>query len=155
MQQRSTGSKCGHHAGGDREGDCASCVIINFMTNEGLIQFWKESAEDALNTAQELNKPGNYHHSLFFLHLAIEKILKAVYVKKRGETPPPIHDLVRLVEDAGLPMDEERTKELVEISSFNISARYERCANCCSKLCPKGFFVRSPCVGRHSFWILG
>ncbi|MBI2309972.1 HEPN domain-containing protein [Candidatus Collierbacteria bacterium] len=95
------------------------------MTDEELIQYWKKSAEDALSTAQELNKPGKYHHSLFFLHLAIEKILKAAYVKKRGETPPPIHDLVRLAEGAGLPMVQDYTKKLVEISSFNISARYD------------------------------
>lgn len=95
------------------------------MTSDELIQYWKKNAEDALDTAQTLNKPGKYHHSLFFLHLAIEKILKAAYVKQHHETPPPIHDLVRLADDIDVPIDRERTKELTEISSFNISARYD------------------------------
>lgn len=95
------------------------------MTSEELIQYWKISAADALDTAKELNKPGKYHHSLFFLHLADEKIIKAAYVKLRNETPPPIHDLIRLTEAIGLTMDKKRAKELSEISSFNISARYD------------------------------
>lgn len=95
------------------------------MTAEELIQYWERSAEDALDTAHELNKPGKYHHSLFFLHLALEKILKALFVKKHNETPPPIHDLVRLAEESGLSLDNLRTKELSEISSFNISGRYD------------------------------
>jgi HEPN domain-containing protein len=95
------------------------------MTSEELIQYWKKSAIDALDTAKTLNKPGKYHHSLFFLHLAIEKIIKATYVKLRNETPSPIHDLVRLTEATGLTMDQKRAKELSEISSFNISARYD------------------------------
>lgn len=95
------------------------------MTSEELIQYWKTSAADAFDTAKEINKPGKYHHSLFFLHLAIEKIIKAAYVKLRNETPPPIHDLVRLTEATGLAMDQKRAKELSEISSFNISARYD------------------------------
>lgn len=95
------------------------------MTSEELIQHWKTSAADALDTAKDLNKPGKYHHSLFFLHLAVEKIIKAVFVKKCGETPPPIHDLIRLTESCGLTMDRQRSKELSEIASFNISARYD------------------------------
>lgn len=95
------------------------------MTSKELIQYWKKSAADALDTAKELNKPGKYHHSLFFLHLAVEKITKAVFVKKRSETPPPIHDLIRLTEFCGLTMDQQRIKELSEISLFNISARYD------------------------------
>ena len=95
------------------------------MTSEELVSYWKKSAEDALDTAQELYKPGKYHHCLFFLHLALEKILKAAYVKKHHETPPPIHDLVRLTDHTSISADQKRVQELIEISSFNISARYD------------------------------
>lgn len=95
------------------------------MTSEDLIKYWKDSASDSLDTSNTLFIPGKYHHCLFFLHLAIEKILKAVFVKCKNDTPPPTHDLVRLAEVAGLPMEENRKLELTEISSFNVSARYD------------------------------
>lgn len=95
------------------------------MTKEYLIKFWKDSALDSLDTAESLFNPGKYHHCLFFLHLAIEKMLKAVFVRLKNETPPPTHDLVRLAEIAGLPIEESRKLDLAEISSFNVSARYD------------------------------
>src|SRR3990167_736855 len=95
------------------------------MTSEGLIKYWRESASDSLDTSKTLFMPGKYHHCLFFLHLAIEKMLKAVFVKQKNATPPPTHDLVRLAEAAGVPTPETRKLELAEISSFNVSARYD------------------------------
>lgn len=95
------------------------------MTSNELIIYWHNSAKDALDTAETLFTPGKYHHCLFFLHLAIEKILKAVYVKNKNSTPLPIHDLVRIAEASGAPVSENRKMELTEISSFNISARYD------------------------------
>lgn len=95
------------------------------MTNKELIKYWQESAFDSLDTSNTLFMPGKYHHCLFFLHLAVEKMLKAVFVKRNNITPPVTHDLVRLAVTAGLPMDDNRKLELAEISSFNVSARYD------------------------------
>lgn len=95
------------------------------MTSEDLIRHWKDSAIDSLDIAGTLFLPDKYHHCPFFLHLAIEKILKAVFVKRKNNTPPATHDLVRLAEAAGLPTTENRKLELAEISSFNVSARYD------------------------------
>ena len=95
------------------------------MTSQELIKYWQESASDSLDTSKTLFMPGKYHHCLFFLHLAVEKMLKAVFVKQKNVTPPPSHDLVRLAEAAGVPTPETRKLELAEISSFNVSARYD------------------------------
>ena len=95
------------------------------MTNQELIDYWQKAAKDAMDTANTLFIPGKYHHCLFFLHLAIEKISKAVFVKNKNATPPPSHDLLRLAEIAGLKIATSRKLELAEITSFNISARYD------------------------------
>jgi HEPN domain-containing protein len=95
------------------------------MTSVELIKYWKDGAIDSLDTSNTLFIPGKYHHCLFFLHLGIEKMLKAVFVKLKNSTPPATHDLVRLAETAGLPTTEIRKLELAEISSFNVSARYD------------------------------
>lgn len=38
--------------------------------------FWIEASDDAFDTAKSLFQNGKYHHSMFFLHLAVEKALK-------------------------------------------------------------------------------
>lgn len=57
---------------------------------------------------------------------AIEKVLKASYVKYRGATPPHTHNLLRLV--AELPWKEEigdRMLTIIEtLNSYYIESRY-------------------------------
>ena len=89
------------------------------------LTYWETGSEDDLDSAHKLFEGKKYHHALFFLHLALEKILKAIYVKKKNEPPPPIHDLVRLTEKSSLSISEEMTLQLAEISTYNIAARYD------------------------------
>jgi HEPN domain-containing protein len=49
---------------------------------EKTISYWLESAEYDLKTADSLFITEKYPYSLFFGHLAIEKLLKALVVKK-------------------------------------------------------------------------
>jgi len=89
------------------------------------VEYWIKSSEDDLDTAFKLMEGEKYHHALFFLHLALEKMLKAIVVKKTVEAAPPIHDLVRLSEKSSLRISQERIEEFAEISTFNIAARYD------------------------------
>ncbi|KKQ92630.1 MAG: HEPN domain protein [Candidatus Woesebacteria bacterium GW2011_GWA2_40_7] len=89
------------------------------------LKYWKESAQDTLDTSDRLFDSQKFHHSLFFLHLTLEKILKALYIYTKNESPPPIHDLVRLAEKCFDKIDESTKLELAEISTFNVSARYD------------------------------
>lgn len=58
--------------------------------------FWISEAEEALQVADHLIEKGDYSYALFFGHLAIEKLLKALYVVKQNDHAPPIHNLLRL-----------------------------------------------------------
>jgi HEPN domain-containing protein len=71
------------------------------------INYWKGSAADALDSSDKLFEAKKYQHSLFFLHLTLEKILKALYVNIKNTSPLPIHDLVRLAEGCEIKLDEE------------------------------------------------
>ena len=95
------------------------------MDNTEVIKYWLKSSKEDLKTAEELYKVKRYHHALFFLHLAIEKILKGIYVKKNEKSPLPIHNLARLAEQCDIQLDENTRRELNEITTFNISARYD------------------------------
>lgn len=92
---------------------------------EANIEFWLKGSEDAFDTAQKLFEVKKYNHCLFFLHLSLEKLLKALVVKNTNEVSPPIHDLVRLAEKTGVETTEEIKIQLVEISTFNVAARYD------------------------------
>lgn len=61
---------------------------------------------------------------MFLGHLSVEKLLKALYVKKYDETPPYKHDLVILATKCDIELDERQMINLRIISTFNLEARY-------------------------------
>lgn len=96
------------------------------MENEQkIIKYWSKASKQDFETAEILFKNKKYHHALFFCHLSIEKILKAIIVKTTHEAPPLLHDLVRLAERTGIKLSLKQKNELVEISTFNVEARYD------------------------------
>ena len=61
------------------------------------IQYWLDSAEESWQSAAVLIEGGRYAIALFCWHLAIEKILKAHWVKNNKDNyPPRTHNLVLL-----------------------------------------------------------
>jgi HEPN domain-containing protein len=61
------------------------------MTKKEHVQYWVKSAEDDWGVAGHLFETGDYPYSLFFGHLTIEKLLKAIYVTKWDEITPYTH----------------------------------------------------------------
>lgn len=95
------------------------------MTDIDAIEQYKKSAGDSWDTANKLFVDKKYHHGLFFVHLAVEKLLKALHQKNKGQPALPLHNLTRLAELSGFPIDETTKGQLNEISTFNLSARYD------------------------------
>ena len=63
-------------------------------------------------------------HGLFFVHLALEKALKAIACRVIGHDPPRIHNLVRLAELAHITPSQEQMETLAKMNAFNIEGRY-------------------------------
>ena len=95
------------------------------MSQEEAVKYWIASAQDDWDVAQSLLKSAKYNHALFFLQLALEKLIKAVHVGQRDESPLYVHNLILLAQKAGIEFSEEELANLKEISSFNVSARYD------------------------------
>ncbi len=76
---------------------------------------------------------------MFIGHLVIEKLSKAVYVKKKEDYPPLIHDLRRLLEKAEINLTEKQVITFDTISRFNINARYDDYKQRFYKLCTEEF----------------
>jgi HEPN domain-containing protein len=94
------------------------------LNSDEVSKYWLDEAEEALTIVDHLFEKGDYSYALFFGHLAIEKLLKAAYVLHNKEHAPPIHSLPRLARMAGIALSPEKREQLVQITSFNIEARY-------------------------------
>jgi HEPN domain-containing protein len=103
------------------------------------VAYWINSAEHDFEVAEALFVAEKYDWCLFIAHLVLEKILKGCYVKCKGQFPPRTHDLVRLVDMAGIEMDEATIEFLDAVNTFNISTRYPDEKLKFYKLCTKEF----------------
>ncbi|MGR3302916.1 MAG: HEPN domain-containing protein [Candidatus Scalindua sp.] len=109
------------------------------MDKEKAVSFWIESSEDDWKVSNHLFEREDYSYSLFFGHLTIEKLLKAIYVNKTGETPPYTHGLVYLSEKVSLKLTDEQLELLETITDFNMEARYPDEKFSFKKKCTKSF----------------
>ena len=63
-------------------------------------------------------------HGLFFAHLALEKILKALICSRTHDVPPKRHNLTRLGELAGLKLSDQQADVPADMNQFNLEGRY-------------------------------
>ncbi len=118
--------------------------------------YWISEAEEALTVAEHLFEKKDYSYALFFGHLAIEKIIKALYVDHKKEHAPPIHNLQRLARLAEVSLDEEKNETLLVISTFNIEARYPDLKRSFRKKCTKEYTRHQMQVIKETFqWLKG
>ncbi|NLD37953.1 MAG: HEPN domain-containing protein [Desulfatiglans sp.] len=95
------------------------------MTKEEHIKYWRESAQHDLESAEAIFNSGRYDWCLYIGHLALEKILKAIFVDKNDSNiPPKIHNLVRLAELSRIELNDEQKFFLDKVNDFNIQTRY-------------------------------
>lgn len=95
------------------------------MDIQKISQFWKDSSEKDLKVARDLLRLKHYPQCLFFGHLCLEKMLKAIIVKRTGTHALPIHDLIRLAKAADLKLSERAERDFNTVSKFNVAARYQ------------------------------
>ncbi len=103
------------------------------------IEYWIRSAEYDLDVANSLFENKKYHYALFFGHLAIEKILKGIFVKKKLEHAPFSHSLTILSREAELDIDGERLEKLAEFMEFYIEGRYPRDMEAVLRKCSENY----------------
>ena len=95
------------------------------MTKIDHIEYWVKTSEDDWITVESLFNNGRYIHCLFFAHLSLEKICKALWVKHNIENiPPKIHNLVKLLSKTKVNLEKERMEYLLEVNRFQLAGRY-------------------------------
>jgi len=109
------------------------------MDKKKAIKYWLKSSADDWQVAEHLFENKDYSYALFFGHLTIEKILKALYVDKHETVPPYTHSLGFLAEKISLELTVEQTTLFNIISRFNIEARYSDYKFDFKKQCTKAY----------------
>ncbi len=106
---------------------------------DSIVLYWRTSSDLNYSTMQNLMKTKEYPWALFMGHLVIEKLIKALYVKKLQKHPLLSHDLLRLFEkiDVSLPLGYDEW--LDKITTFNLNARYDDYKQSFHKLCTIDF----------------
>jgi HEPN domain-containing protein len=107
-----------------------------------IVLFWINDSDRDYRTMQHLLEKGHYVWAMFIGHLVLEKLLKALYVKRKEVNNPFTHDLLRLAEAAGLILTDIQKDELDMISTFNIRARYDDFKEEFRKKCNKKFALK-------------
>jgi HEPN domain-containing protein len=88
------------------------------------IEYWVNSSADDRETSEILLEKKKYVHGLFFCHLAIEKILKALIVKTTKEIPPRSHDLFYLSKKAEIQLSEDKQQICQILMKYQLEGRY-------------------------------
>lgn len=88
------------------------------------LRYWREGAADDLDAARALLNAGKVRQAAFFVHLAIEKASKACVVAATRDVPPRSHDLLLLVERAGIVLSEVQQNFLGRVRGYCLEGRY-------------------------------
>ena len=99
-------------------------IQYSCMAQDKIIRHWLSSAEESALIAGESFSNKHYEWSFFLWALAIEKLLKGLIVKK-GDIPLPTHSLQKLSIAAGISLSHDQKRQLDEITTYCIDARYD------------------------------
>lgn len=88
-------------------------------------QEWAKQSQYDIDTARSLLKSKRRIYCVFMCHLALEKMLKAVFAKKKGTYPPHTHDLLFLAGQGEIVFaDETQSYFVEELNGLSIPTRY-------------------------------
>ena len=94
------------------------------MNVDEVVQYWVDLAQDDWPVVEHLFASGDYKYALFFGHLYLEKLLKALVVKVTRQHAPRTHNLLSLAENADLIVPEDKSDILVRATGYSIETRY-------------------------------
>jgi HEPN domain-containing protein len=88
------------------------------------VEHWRRGAEADWRVGAHLVRVRKLRHGLFFVHLALEKMLKAHVCSQTRRYAPRIHALPRLAQLSGLGLATEHLQFLERFDRFSIAGRY-------------------------------
>jgi HEPN domain-containing protein len=110
------------------------------MTKDEHVKYWIETAENDWKIVTKLFDSKDYLYSLFFSHLTIEKLSKAIWVKLSSENyPPKTHNILFILEKVDFKLSEEQKDILITLNNFQLEGRYPDYKRNIYKLCTEEY----------------
>jgi HEPN domain-containing protein len=95
------------------------------MTKEDHIKYWVTTSKNDWKRAESLLKLKDYDFALFCLHLSIEKLAKALWIKEHEtDYPPRIHNLITLFSKTSFSANDDQLSLMNELNFFQMEGRY-------------------------------
>jgi HEPN domain-containing protein len=88
------------------------------------IEYWCNMAGNDIETASILVTSGKFIEGMFYCHLCIEKIIKALVVKQLENIPPKSHDLFYLADLAKIEITEAQSDFMQILMKYQLEGRY-------------------------------
>ena len=103
------------------------------------VSYWVESSKYDLRVAEAMFRAKKYPYALFMGHLALEKLLKGLVVKRTKAHAPFSHSLPYLAMSSGITIPEPIQIRLSEFMEFHIEARYPDASRAFYKKCTERY----------------
>ena len=95
------------------------------MTKADYVRYWMDTADDNWQEIQAMVQAGTYLPALFWAHLTIEKLSKALWVKENvADIPPRIHNILRLLSATSFVLTPQQDSLVTQLNSFQLEGRY-------------------------------
>ena len=95
------------------------------MDKQEHVNYWLKIAEKDDDMMKYLFEGNKYVQALFFGHLYLEKIAKALWVKTNSENvPPKTHNLLKIINEANVELPAEHQSFLIKLNQYQIESRY-------------------------------
>ncbi|MCX6351688.1 MAG: HEPN domain-containing protein [Bacteroidetes bacterium] len=108
------------------------------MNKQDYLNYWLKTSEEDWSSSADLFKTNHYLQSLFFAHLSLEKLCKALWVKSNTENHPPrIHNVVSLIKQTTLEISDEQLDFFLMFNDFQLEGRYPDYKNKIYQFCDK------------------
>lgn len=85
---------------------------------------WIKSSNYDIKTAEHMFAAGRYVYVLFMCHLAVEKLLKALYEAVYEKVPPKTHNLIYLSNAVKLEVPENFLQTIESLNDLSVVTRY-------------------------------
>lgn len=109
-------------------------------TKEEHINYWIEQAKDDWEAVHTLLGGGKYLQALFFAHLVIEKLCKAIWIKNNeNNIPPKTHNLLFILSQTPVKLTEDQSEFLLTLNRFQLEGRYPEYITKMRSLCNEQF----------------
>jgi HEPN domain-containing protein len=88
------------------------------------IRYWRDGSADDLEAARSLPSAGRLRQAGLFAHLAMEMAVKVCTVAATRDVAPRTHDLLLLIERAGISLNEAQREFMARVQIYCLEWRY-------------------------------